>query len=233
MRTAAALLVLYSPFACTPRGDSPPAPAGSSAEEPEPVPRDRTFDPVTIQFHVVGEVPRKPPLVELAVDVVILNHASESRWVLLPRVAGARPLENGGVDVLEVERWGGRVLVGNWLGTGGFRAVRIGADGDVRLARVPVQWWRRDTDPPADQTWRLDDGGGTFEALAARDLLIDGRRAAEYFDRDPTAPAASMPIGGAAPPEVIATVRHRPDHAEVSAELVEPIEISYVPWPRD
>jgi hypothetical protein len=220
---------------CTPRtADSPPVEGtGESVEEPAPVPRDRTFDPVSVQFHVVGETPRKPPLVELKVDIVILNHASESRWVLLPRRVGERPLEGGGVDVLEVERWGGRVLVGNWLGTGGFRAVRIGADGDVRLAGVSVQWWRKDTDPPADQTWMLDDGDGSLEALAARELLVDGKRAAGYFASDPTAPAASGPLGGAAPPEAVATVRHRADHAEVAAELVEPIEVRHVPWPRD
>jgi len=198
----------------------------AASPEEARVERDRSGDPVSVQLHVVGEVPRKPPLVEMLVDVVVLNHASEPRWVLLPRVAGARPGE-GGVDVLEVEKWGD-VLVSSWLGTGGFRAVRIGADGDVRLQKMPVQWWRHDDDPmPA------------LEFRAARELLIDGRPAESWLSSDPTVPTihrepgvGSMPTVGSSP-EVIATVRPRVDHAEVTVKVVGPIEAREVPWPRD
>lgn len=188
--------------------------------------RDRSGDPVSVQLHVVGEVPRKPPLIELLVDVVVLNHASEPRWVLLPRRAGDRPGE-GGVDVLEVEKWGD-VIVSSWLGTGGFRAIRIGADGDVRLQKMPVQWWRHDDDPmPA------------LEFRAVRELLIDGRPAESWLSSDPTVPTiarepgvGAMPTGGSSP-DVIATVRPRVDHAEVAVKVVGPIEAREVPWPRD
>lgn len=220
MRTAAIAMALV--VACTPREASPPAPLDIE----EPAPRDRTLDPVSVQFHVVGEAALEPPLVELQVDVVVLNHASEARWVLLPRQAGARPLERGGVDVLEVERWGD-VTVGSWLGTGGFRAVRLGPDAHVQLRGMAIQWRRHDDEPAR---WlSLGVGASSLEALACRELVVDGRRATTWFDSDPT---AHHDRGGDAP-AVLATVRHRDDHAEVAAELVEPIEVRYVPWPRD
>lgn len=190
--------------ACTPRDAAAPAPPTSAAVE-EPTPRDRTFDPVSVQFHVVGEIPLAPPRVELLVDIVVLNHASEARWVLLPREAGVRPLERGGVEAFEVERWGD-VVVGSWLGAGGFRAVRVAPDGHVQLRGVPVQWTRVGDEPAA---WlSLGVGGAPLEALACRELLVDGHRAATWFDREPS-------------------------HAEVAVELLEPIEVRYVPWPRD
>jgi hypothetical protein len=188
------------------------------------VERDRSGDPVSVQLHVVGEFPRKPPLVELQVDVTILNHASQPRWVLLARAAGSRPGE-GGVDVLEVERWGD-VVVSSWLGTGGFRAVRLGGDAVVLLHSMPVQWWRHDDDPmPA------------IEFRAARELLVDGRPAESWLDADPTVaargtPGAPIPSGGASP-TIVATVRPRTDHAEVEVKVVGPVDANEVPWPRD
>lgn len=195
---AAAVVFLCLLFACTPRDEAALPPEAPEVSE-GPMARDRNFDPVSVQFHVVGEVPRKPPLVELQVDVVILNHAPVSRWVLLPRQAGKRP-GDGGVDVLELERHDG-VPVASWLGTGGFGAVRVGPDADVRLDRYPVQWWRHDDDPQPP-----------LEALAAREVMIDGHSLATWID---------------------APVRPLADHREMVVLLVDPVEISYVPWPRD
>ncbi len=185
-----------------------------------PVERDRSNDGVSVQLHVVGEVMRKPPLVELQVDVIILNHASEPRWVLLPRQAGHKPAADGGVDTLEVEQWG-RLRVGSWLGTGGFRAVRIGADARVQLDKMPVQWWRHDDDPQPD-----------LEVVAVKVLRIDGKPAESYFERVPVSSGNAGGSGGGGS-SVIATVRHRPDHAEVTVELVDDVRVSMIPWPRD
>jgi hypothetical protein len=235
MRATAALAVLYPLAACTPRDEAAPPPAGAEGAV-EPAPRDRTLDPVSVQFHVVGEVPRKPPLMELQVDVVVLNHATESHWVLLPRRVGERPLETGGVEVLEVEQWGGAVA-GAWLGRGGFRGVLVGPDARVQLDRMPVEWWRDDGEDD-DGDGAAGDAGRSLvhhpepplEAIAARELVIDGLRAAELFPADPTVPG---PNRGGTRGDVIATVRHRDDGAEVAAEILEPIEVRYVPWPRD
>ena len=216
---AAVVLSFAFALACTPPRDDAsrsPSPAKPAAPEAR-VERDRSSDPVSVQLHVVDEIPRKPPLVELQVDVVILNHASQPRWVLLPRAAGNRPGE-GGVDVLEVERWGD-VVVSSWLGTGGFRAVRIGADARVHLDRMPVQWWRHDEDPQPPLEFR-----------AARELTIDGRPAESYLDTDPTVVA---PGAGGSSATVISVVRPRTDHAEVPVKVNGPIDAHEVPWPRD
>src|SRR5260370_5046154 len=70
----------------------------------------------------------KPPLVELYFDVVLRNDRSEPRWFLLPSnldpespAIGAK----GGVDGVEAfaPHGTGRVIMGHFLGTGGFYAL--------------------------------------------------------------------------------------------------------------
>lgn len=194
------------------------APTSAPAAPPtEARVRDRTADPVLVQLHVTGERPATPPLTYLAVDVVIINTSSAPRWVLLPRVAGGGP-RAGGVDTLEREAWG-PVTVASWLGTGGFRAVRVGADARVQLDAMPVQWWRHDDDPQPP-----------LEAWAAAEVMVGGRALATWLPADPTvaAPGDGGPLSG-----VVATTPARPDHGEVAVELIGPAPVSPVPWPRD
>ncbi len=73
---------------------------------------------------------RKPPLVELIFDVVLRNDRTEPRWFLLPSNLNPEKTgipTKGGVDTLEVSepRGNGRVIIGHFLGTGGFQALLL------------------------------------------------------------------------------------------------------------
>lgn len=206
----AALALAIGLAAC---GGGPAAHAPGEAP-PVSVPATGTID---VQLHVVDERPGTPPLVRLAVDVVVLNTTAAARWVLLPTDLG-HAYGDGGVDVLELERWGD-ATVAAWQGTGGFRAVRVGPGARLALDAMPVRWWRHDDDPmPA------------LIAAAAGDVLIDGRGLATWFDADPTvtSDSAGGPRGA-----TVATATARPDRREAPVALRDPVAVRAVPWPRD
>jgi len=86
---------------------------------------------------------RKPPLAELYFDIVLHNDRAEPRWFLLPGNfgPGTSPLgTRGGVDTVEVfaPHGSGRVIVGHFLGTGGFQALLLPAHAQIRLRMFPV-----------------------------------------------------------------------------------------------
>ena len=89
---------------------------------------------------------RKPPLVELYFDVVLRNDRAEPRWFLVPSNLGpgtSALLTKGGVDGVEVfgPRGKGRVVIGHFLGTGGFYALLLPARAEVRLQMFPISYW--------------------------------------------------------------------------------------------
>src|SRR5436309_15143815 len=73
----------------------------------------------------------------------------------------------GGVDTLEVfaPRGQGRVIIGHFLGTGGFQALLLPPQAEVRLRLFPISYWG---DPPD----RL-----RIEVVIARTFSIGGERA--------------------------------------------------------
>jgi len=95
---------------------------------------------------------RKPPLAELYFDIRLRNDGAAARWFLLPsNLLGSATTsigEKGGVDTLEVfaPRGRGRVIIGHFLGTGGFQALRLPPHAEVRLRRFPISYWG---EPPA------------------------------------------------------------------------------------
>src|SRR5438132_662426 len=89
---------------------------------------------------------RKPPLVELVFDVLLRNDRAQPRWFLLPSNLGpghASIGEKGGVDALEVfaPRGSGRVVIGHFLGTGGFQALLLPAHAEIHLRALPISYW--------------------------------------------------------------------------------------------
>ncbi|HMH44306.1 MAG TPA: hypothetical protein VK557_12530 [Pyrinomonadaceae bacterium] len=94
---------------------------------------------------------RKPPLAELYFDVRLHNDRTVPRWFLLPRNLGAETTsigEKGGVDTLEVfaPHGKGRVIIGHFLGTGGFQALLLPPHGELRLRRFAISYWGDPTD---------------------------------------------------------------------------------------
>jgi len=88
----------------------------------------------------------KPPLQYLSFDVVLRNRERSARWFLLPSNLGSGhgPIgEAGGVDALETysPRGNGRVIIGRFLGTGGFSALLLPGNAEIRLRQFPISFW--------------------------------------------------------------------------------------------
>jgi hypothetical protein len=88
----------------------------------------------------------RPPLLYLFFDVVLRNDRRSPRWFLLPSNLGpGHGLigEKGGVDTLQVftPRGNGQVIIGRFLGTGGFQALLLPPRAEVRLRRFPISFW--------------------------------------------------------------------------------------------
>ena len=121
---------------------------GQNASQPgnkKPRSLDETSQPaaeITFQEMRYG----KPPLLYLFFDVVLRNDQASPRWFLLPSNLGSgygSIGEKGGVDTLQVftPRGNGQVIIGRFLGTGGFHALLLPPDAEVRLRRFPISFW--------------------------------------------------------------------------------------------
>src|SRR6185369_15763748 len=120
----------------------------------------------------------RPPLVYLSFDVLLRNEEESPRWFLLPSNLGSGhgPIgEKGGVDTLEVfsPRGKGRVVVGRFLGTGGFNALLLPPGAAVRLRLFPISYWG---DPPDNLE---------IEIVIAKELTIGSEKAENWFGKSP------------------------------------------------
>ena len=120
----------------------------------------------------------KPPLVYLSFDVLLRNDQGSPRWFLLPSNLGSGHAsigEKGGVDTLEVfsPRGKGRVVIGRFLGTGGFNALLLPPHAEVRLRQFPISYWG---DPPNNLE---------IEIVSAKQLTIGGESAENWFGKSP------------------------------------------------
>ncbi|HEY0365329.1 MAG TPA: hypothetical protein VGC73_02580 [Pyrinomonadaceae bacterium] len=116
----------------------------------------------------------RPPLSYLFFDVVLRNDRSSPRWFLLPSNLGAGHGligEKGGVDTLQVftPRGNGEVIIGRFLGTGGFQALLLRPRAEVRLRRFPISYWG---ELP---------GNLQIEIVIADRLTIGGEKAESWF----------------------------------------------------
>jgi len=168
--------------------------------------------PAEIKF--LGMHLRKPPLAELNFDVVLRNDHTEPRWFLLPSNLGpgtSALLTKGGVDTVEVfaPRGSGRVIVGHFLGTGGFYVLLLPARAQVRLRMFPISYW-------GDVPDHLQ-----VVVVTAKRLTIGGEPAADWFKVNPrcstTADVAESVLSQAR----MRSSRHTPDGKEVAARSEE------------
>jgi hypothetical protein len=119
----------------------------------------------------------KPPLAYLYFDMMLRNNRAEPRWFLLPNSLPvfASVAAKGGVDKVEVfaPQGDGRVIIGHFLGTGGFRALLLPAGAEVRLRLFPISYW-------GDLPDQLQ-----VEVVLAKRLTIGGEEAAAWFGVNP------------------------------------------------
>lgn len=154
----------------------------------------------------LGERPGRPPMHTLLCEVALRNLADHPRWFLLPSIVAttwSRP--PGGVSSVEVSAYAGqgRVVVGAFLGNGGFRAAKLPAHAEVTLRRFDVPLWQDDL--PASVP---------FEVVAADAVTIVGQPIESWFTADPTSdPRATVEDG------TMISARSNPDLAESPVAL--------------
>ena len=156
---------------------------------------------------------RKPPLVELIFDVVLRNDRAQPRWFLLPsHVYPDKPgiPEKGGVDTLEVfaPHGKGRVIIGHFLGTGGFQALLLPAHAEIHLRGLPIEYWGDVPDTVS------------VEVIVAKRLTIGGQSAKAWFRANPMcgAKADAETISGRTR---MLSSHHTRDNKEVSTHIDE------------
>jgi hypothetical protein len=168
--------------------------------------------PVEIQFHEMH--PRTPPLVELVFDVVLRNDRAQARWFLIPSNLGPKKSgipSSGGVDALEVlaPAGKGRVVLGHFLGTGGFQALLLPAHAEIHLRALPISYWG---DVP-------DDLG--VEIIVAKGLTIDGVPAQKWFQVDPMCSTSADITEAISGRTRMLHSRHTTDNKEVATVIDE------------
>ena len=161
---------------------------------------------------------RKPPLVELVFDVVLRNGRAHPRWFLLPSNLGpGHGLigEKGGVDTLEVfaPRGKGRVIIGHFLGTGGFQALLLPAHAEIHLRALSISYW-------GDVPDRL-----SLEVLVAKRLMIGNESARSWFQVNPMC-SSKADVGETAVAHTrMLGSRHTLDNKEVTTLIDEDLRL--------
>ncbi|SRR6266498_244650 len=156
----------------------------------------------------------KPPLVRLYFDLVLRNSRSEPRWFLLPKSLSPEHSSigpKGGVDGLEVfaPQGKGRVIIGHFLGTGGFQAMLLPAGAEVRLRLFPISFW-------GDLPDHLQ-----VELLIARRLTIGGEDAEVWFGENPVSSGRADIAERSDNQMRMLRSRHTPDNKEVATLIKE------------
>ena len=155
---------------------------------------------------------RKPPLAELYFDIRLRNDGAAARWFLLPSNLGSATTSigvKGGVDTLEVfaPRGQGRVIIGHFLGTGGFQALLLPPHAEVRLRLFPISYWG---DPPD----RL-----RIEVVIARTFSIGGETAEKWFGSQPLSSVKADITENAMSISRMFRSKHTPDNKEVAPRI--------------
>jgi len=129
----------------------------------------------------------RPPKRELIVDIAVTNDRDRPRWCLLP--ATLPKATDGGVFAVETAsliptRPPGLtptstrpVLLGHFLGRGGFQALLLPPSGSVRLRRLRIAAWGSQVEP--------------LEIILAAQVAIGDEDIAEWFPERPEVEAGA------------------------------------------
>lgn len=103
-----------------------------------------------VVIRIVRELPAKPPLIRLIVDIHMSNPTPDTQWLLLGNhVPGGG---TGGVHALE-QFASGPVQYGRFLGTGGFHAFALAPGASLTMRNLEIGWWNSAgvmTPPPVE-----------------------------------------------------------------------------------
>ena len=158
---------------------------------------------------LAGTKPARPPIITLLVDVQLKNDDKVARWALIP---SKLPVDTGGGGIDKLEQLTAQagttsVAVGRFLGTGGRYAIRLAPGARVALRKLPIAWWRGDT----------NDKQVAFDVQLASEVKLGGAAMASWFSADPT-------IGGAVDVDVEAA-KHTASH-RAPEDKEQPVEVT-------
>lgn len=164
-----------------------------------------------------------PPLVTLYFDITLRNQREEPRWFLLPKsLAPKSPAigSTGGVDGLEVisPTGTGRVIIGRFLGTGGFQAMLLPPQSTVKLVALPIEYW-------GDLPERAE-----VEIAIARHVYIDGHDIRDWFAVDPTCSNGAEVAETPGAPMSIVEARRVPEMKELPIVIDDDVRIALRVW---
>lgn len=126
--------------------------------------------------HVASEF-GKPPLVRLHVSMNIFNSGSHARWVIFPYSLSKGPYLSE-IDILQEYQFPQGIL-GQFLGTGHFQAVKLPAQGKLTIKNITLPCF-------GDDCQKLEPL--KFEVLFVDDFKIDGESIIHWFSKDPLLP---------------------------------------------
>lgn len=232
VRRAAALVALgaglsVGPAACAhePPGTRQRVAPAPAADEPEhsqtTLKKAATIVSGTISFDFVGTRPSRPPITTLLFDVRLQNTADGERWFLLPTTLGAGAWMEGGVWGAETYQMAGaeRVVVGRFMGNGGFQAVHLPAGADVTIKRLPIDHYGDEVK-----------GDKALHAVIATGLEVGGKPGASWLGVPATSAARAVVsddgaelVGGEANDDfAVVAVATRDPEARVTTVAVDP-----------
>lgn len=164
MRAATTLGVLLALTGCA-QAATKTAPDVNKAEAPVARP--------AVEMTFAGKVPGKPPITTVQLDVTLRNAEKAPRWFVFPAKLPLEAIGAGdgvtGVEVFDASGEG-RVVLGKFLGTAGFQAVLVAADGEVSLAKLGIPVWKTGAKGPL-----------AIEVIVASEITVGGQPAAAWF----------------------------------------------------
>jgi hypothetical protein len=118
---------------------------------------------------------RRPPLVELFLDVLLHNRFAEARWFILPRNIGGS--QRGGIDGVKVYqiKGQGRIVIAEFYGTGGFQAILLPPDATVKLKNLSINYWEKVIPGKKIQ----------IDGIVAKQVIIGGEPIRNWFEQNP------------------------------------------------
>jgi len=179
---------------------APPAEGKDVMRPPDP---QATGD-VVITAKVMAETPRKPPLVDVSLDLGLDNRAATARWVMIPPITGTP--RTGGVDAMELRRWtgaGAPAIIATLLGRSGGLIVRLAPGAHLRWRGAVIGSW---IERPISE----------LEVISAETAAVGGKPLQAWFPDGEPQIAGDLTVDTAA---IAGVVRFDPGYAELPLVL--------------
>lgn len=139
-------------------------------------------DKVAIEMKFIETGFAHSPEEPLLFDVTINNLSGQTKWVIFPgKIDFTRKKEErGGVDglsILQKKENENRIVLGIFMGTGGFQVLNIPPEAEIHLGKFSISHW--------DEDIHIINTPFSIEIIIANDISIGGKPARDWFTVDP------------------------------------------------